>query len=96
MLPLLSMTKPMLRYVFTLENRELLLDFVFENAEIILLEAVREAPTIVDHRGVQHHQVDVHANLGILTRARLTGRRRRRARNRRNLRQGNSDTEKKR
>jgi hypothetical protein len=74
--------------VFALEDRELLLDFVFQDAKILLLQAIGKAPAIIQHRGVQHHQVDVHANPRILPdRSRLAGRRRRRAGRCRDLRQ---------
>ena len=59
--------------IFALKNRELLFGFVFQNAEILFLEAVDETATIIQHSGVQNDEVHIDANLRI-GRGRLTRR----------------------
>jgi len=61
LLPLLSITNPHAdRNVFALEQRKLLLDFVLEYPENFLLEAVGEAPTIVNYGRVQNTRLTSH------------------------------------
>jgi len=83
------------RDVFAFEQRELLLNLVFKNTEIVLFQAIGEASAIVDHTRVQDHKINVNTNLGILAGARLTRRRWGGARNNWNLRQCDSYAEKK-
>ena len=45
-----------------------LLGLVLKNAKVFFFQSVREASAIVHDRGVQHHQVDVDANLRLLFR----------------------------
>jgi hypothetical protein len=83
------------RDVFAPEERELLLDLVFKNTEIVLLQTISEAAAIVNHARVQDDEINVDTNLGILTGARLPRRRWGGARNGWNLRQRDSYAEKK-
>src|SRR4029077_18981692 len=45
--------------VFAFEHRKFLLGLVFEHAKILQLQAVYKSSTVVDHRRMQHDEVDV-------------------------------------
>src|SRR6202044_2377165 len=44
--------------VFAAENRELLLDLVFEDSEAVLTQVRNEISAVVDDRGMEHHEID--------------------------------------
>ena len=62
--------------IFTLKERKFLFSLVFENAEIVFLEAVNKSAAIVEHRGVENNQVDVYFYGAALLLGALIGRRR--------------------
>ncbi|MGB2633092.1 MAG: hypothetical protein WAM58_04070, partial [Candidatus Acidiferrum sp.] len=45
--------------IFALEDRQFLFDFVLVDTEIILGQAVDKFAAIVEHTGVQNHQVHI-------------------------------------
>jgi hypothetical protein len=64
------------RDVFAFEEREFLFSLVFEDAEIVFLEAVNEFAAIVEDSGVEDDQVDVNFYGSTLLVGALIGRRR--------------------
>src|SRR5271156_6518553 len=62
--------------VFAFENGKLLFNLIFKDTKIFLFETFGETTAIIQHRGVQDHQVDANGNGGAGT-STLTRRRRR-------------------
>src|SRR5208337_479657 len=75
--------------IFALEEGELLLDFVFVNAKIVLREAFHELAAVVEDGGMEHHQADIQLDVAarLPLAGILVGGWRRRDRLHRNLRQ---------